>query len=302
MMLTPESKLFLENLKALNLPPVDQVPIEILRSQFETGAVLYGGVPDQSIPFHDDEVLLENLNKTIKLRTFEIPFSKMITLYAHGGGWIRGNINTHHVMCQNLAKATQSTVISIEYSLSPEHPYPTALNEVEAVYQWAIRTQSLPISLCGDSAGGNLMAGLIVRLNQHNQPLPQECIFIYPALDLTQSLESSKEFAEGYSLTRYSIRHYISAYLGNNTDLTTSPEVSPLWALENIDFPPTLIIAAGADPLRDESRMAKDILAKKGSLKGYLEVPGVLHGFSQLPVFFPEAAQAFNWLHQFYKA
>ncbi len=301
-MLTPESQLFLENLKALNLPPVDQVPIETLRSQFEAGAMLYGGVADQAISSHDDDIFLESLDKTIKLRTFEIPSSKMVILYAHGGGWIRGNINTHHVMCQNLAKATQSTVISIEYSLSPEHTYPTALNEVEAVYQWAQKTQTLPICLAGDSAGGNLMAGLIVRLNQQKQSLPQECILIYPALDLTQRLESSKEFAEGYSLTRHSIQYYISAYLGNNAALTTSPEVSPLWTLENINFPPTLIIAAGADPLRDESRMAKDILAKKASLKGYLEIPGVLHGFAQLPIFFPEAAQAFNWLHQFYKA
>lgn len=301
-MLTPESQLFLENLKALNLPPVDQTPIEILRSQFETGAMVYGGVPDKSVPFHDDEITLENLNKPIKLRTFEISSPQMITLYAHGGGWIRGNINTHHVMCQNLAKATKSTVISIEYSLSPEHPYPMALNEVEAVYQWTQKSQTLPISIAGDSAGGNLMAGLIVRLNQQQQPLPQECILIYPALDLTQRLESSKEFAEGYSLTRHSIQYYINAYLGNNTALTPSPEVSPLWVIENIDFPPTLIIAAGADPLRDESRMAKDILSKKGRLKGYLEVPGVLHGFAQLPTVFPEAAQAFNWLHQFYKA
>lgn len=317
------------------MPPVDKIPIEILRDQLETAVSLYGGIPDQSIAFHDDEIDIFVISakgqkseyedplinrppncgvdsacvrgdiatsKTIKLRTFEVPSSRMIFLYAHGGGWIRGNLNTHHVMCQNLAKATQCTVIAIDYSLSPEHPYPTAIDEIEEVYKWATKTKTLPISLAGDSAGANLMASLIVRLNQQNITLPHECIFFYPALDLTQRLDSLNEFAEGYLLTKHSIQYSINAYLANNEEFTILPDVSPLWFLENIDFPPTFIIAAEVDPLRDDSRIAKNILEKKGKLKGYLEVPGVLHGFAQLSAIFPEAAQSFNWISKFYKA
>ncbi len=301
-MLTPQTQLFLESLKNLNLPSIEKIPIEMLRDQFETAMILYGGNRDESILSHDQELTLQSISKPIKIRTFQVENPKAIILYAHGGGWIRGSLNTHHVMCQNLAKATHCQVISIDYSLSPENIYPTALNEIEAVYKWAISEQHLPISLAGDSAGANLMAGLIVRLNHQQFALPKDCIFFYPSFDLTQQLDSLKEFSEGYMLTQHSIQYLINKYLGNNVTLANLPEVSPLWVLKDIDFPPTLIIAASADPLRDDSRIAKDILEKKDKLKGYLEVPGVIHGFTQFPSLFPEAIRAFEWINEFYKA
>lgn len=299
-MLTPQTQLFLENLKRLNLPPIEQIPVELLRDQFETVAILYGGSRPDTISSHDEVLTLKNIDKPIAIRYFDVENPKGIILYAHGGGWTRGSLNTHHVMCQNLAQATHSQVISIEYSLSPENIYPTALNEIEVVYKWALDEFDLPISVAGDSAGANLMAGLIVRLNTQQFMLPKDCIFFYPSFDLTGKLDSLNEFAEGYMLSKHSVIHYINNYLGKNLELATLPEVSPLWKMDSIDFPPSLIIAAGADPLRDDARIAKGILAQKGSLKGYLEVAGVIHGFVQLPGLFPESSRAFEWIAKFY--
>lgn len=298
-MLTPQTQLFLENLKNLNLPPKDQIPIELLRDQFETAAMLYGGSRFETIVSHDNALTLQNIDKLITIRSFEVEDPKGIILYAHGGGWTCGSLNTHHIMCQSLAQATNSRVIAVDYSLSPEHVYPTALDEIEAVYKWALH-QNMLVSVAGDSAGANLMAGLIVRLNTQSFALPKDCIFFYPSFDLTGKLDSLNEFAEGYMLTKRSIKYYISNYLGGNSALEILPEVSPLWQMDKIDFPPTLIIAAEYDPLRDDARIAKDILAQKGALKGYLEMPGVIHGFVQLPGLFPEAAQAFEWIAKFY--
>lgn len=300
-MLTPQTQLFLEGLKALNLPSIEKIPVEILRDQFETAMILYGGNQDESILFHDQELTLQGLTKPIKIRTFQVESPKAIILYAHGGGWTRGSLNTHHVMCQNLAKATHCQIIAIDYSLSPENVYPIALNEIEAVYKWAVSEQHLPISVAGDSAGANLMTGLIVRLNHQQFSLPKDCIFFYPSFDLTQQLSSLEEFAEGYLLTQRAVEYYVNNYVGGNLTLAKLPEVSPLWVLKDIAFPPTLIIAAGTDPLRDDARVAKDILEKKGKLKGYFEVPGVIHGFVQFPSLFPEATQAFEWIKEFYK-
>lgn len=298
-MLTPETQLFLENLKNLNLPRKDQIPIELLRDQFATAVTLCGGSRLETIASHDTALTLQNIDKPITIRSFEVDDPKEIMLYAHGGGWICGNLNTHHVMCQSLAQATNSKVIAIDYSLSPEHVYPVALNEIEAVYKWALQ-QNMPISVAGDSAGANLMAGLIVRLNTQQFALPKGCIFFYPSFDLTGKLESLNEFAEGYMLTKHSIKYYISNYLGKDSALESLPEVSPLWQMDKIDFPPTLIIAAEYDPLRDDARIARDMFEQKGSLKGYLEVPGVIHGFTQLPGLFPEAAKTFEWIAKFY--
>ena len=299
-MLTHETQLFLEGLKNLNRPPIDQIPVELMRDQLETMIMLYGGSRCQNIPHEDSTLTLQNIDKPIKIRSFQVEPPKGVILYAHGGGWTKGSLDTHHVMCQNLAQATNCNVIAIDYSLSPENIYPTALNEIEAVYKWAITNQSLPIGVAGDSAGANLMAGLVVRLNNQQYALPQSCIFFYPALDLTCQLESLQKFAEGYMLSRHSVMCYVSNYLGKNLTLSELPEVSPLWNMENIHFPPTLIIAAEYDPLRDDSRFAKDILKQKGELKGYLEVPGVIHGFVQIPSFFPESAKAFEWISKFY--
>ncbi len=301
-MLTPETQLFLEGLKNLNRPPIDQIPVELMRDQLETMITLYGGSRLQNVPHEDSTLALQKADKPIKIRSFQVEAPKGVILYAHGGGWTKGSLDTHHVMCQNLAQATHSHVIAIAYSLSPEHVYPVALNEIEAVYEWAVTKQSLPVSVAGDSAGANLIAGLIVRLNNKQSTLPKGCIFFYPAFDLTCQLESLQEFAEGYMLSRHSVMYYINNYLGGDLTSAESPEVSPLWSMKDINFPQTLIIAAEYDPLRDDSRIAKDILKQKGALKGYLEVPGVIHGFVQIPSFFPESAKVFEWISKFYSS
>jgi len=299
-MLTPETQLFLEGLKNLNLPAIDKIPVELMRDQLETMITLYGGNRLQNVPHEDSTLALQKVDRPIKIRSFQVEAPKGVILYAHGGGWTKGSLDTHHVMCQKLAQATHSNVIAIEYSLSPEHIYPVALNEIEVVYKWAIAEQSLPISVAGDSAGANLMAGLIVRLNNQHFALPKECIFFYPSFDLTGKLDSLSEFAEGYMLSKHSVMHYISNYSGHDLTLTKLPEVSPLWQMKNIHFPQTLIIAAEYDPLRDDSRLAKKILEEKGELKGYLEVPGVIHGFAQFPGLFPESTKVFEWIAKFY--
>lgn len=299
-MLTPETRLFLEGLKNLNRPPIDQIPVELMRDQFETVSMLYGGNRLQNVSYEDSTLALQKVDRPIRIRSFQIDAPKGMILYAHGGGWIQGSLDTHHVMCQKLVQATHCQVIAIEYSLSPEHAYPVALNEIEAVYKWAVSEKPLPISVAGDSAGANLMAGLVVRLNNQQYALPQSSIFFYPAFDLTCQLGSLQEFAEGYMLTKHITVHCRNTYLGGNLALAELPEVSPLWEMENINFPPSLIIAAEYDPLRDDSRLAKKILEEKGELKGYLEVPGVMHGFAQFPGLFPESAKVFEWIGKFY--
>ena len=307
-MLTKQTTEFLEVLKNLDLPPIEQTPVQTLRDSYETMALLYGGSRLEEVP-HEDQVLnLDSINGPIKIRIFNVKAPQGIMLYAHGGGWTRGSLDTHHVMCQNLAVATNHQVIAIDYSLSPENIFPKALDEIEAVYHWALISQlegnlaDLPISVAGDSAGGNLMASLIIRLHNHEFPAPKICVFFYPSFDLTGKMPSLEEFSEGYLLTKSAVTYYVNNYLGNNLELTTLPEVSPLWQMHKVKFPPTLIIAAGSDPIRDDSRTAKFILELQKSLVGYLETPGVIHGFAQFPVLFPEATETFAWIANFFSA
>lgn len=288
--LTPETKIFLEGLQNFNLPPINQTPPQILREQYEAMVAIYGG---ESLSIEYQDICF---NEKIKIRHYKYRNPKSLILYAHGGGWTRGSLNTHHVMCQNLMLATNSELIAIDYSLSPENIYPKAINEIESVYLEKIKQTKIPITIAGDSAGANLMAGLVVRLNAKRIDLPEYGIFFYPSFDLTGKNKSLDEFESGYLLTKNAVNYYVNNYLGNNLDLVNNEEVSPILVMQNISFPKSLIIAAECDPIRDDARIAKEILKKRNLLQGYLEMPGVIHGFAQFPGLFPEAMQSFEWI------
>mgnify|MGYP000255187110 CR=1 FL=1 len=305
-MLTKQTIEFLDAIKSLNLPSITETPHQVLRESYETMALVYGGSRLENVPHEDHNIQIQFINDHIKIRIFDIKEPQGIMLYAHGGGWTRGSLDTHHVMCQNLAIATQHQVIAIDYSLSPEHIFPKALDEIEAIYHWVLLSQlegrlaDLPVSVAGDSAGANLMAALIVRLHYNEFPAPKICVFFYPSFDLTGKMPSLDEFAEGHLLTKYAVTYYVNNYLGNNLELAKLPEVSPLWQMHKVKFPPTLIIAAEADPIRDDARTAKFMLEMQKSLVGYLEVPGVIHAFAQFPILFPEAKEVFDWIANFF--
>lgn len=296
--LTEESKVFLDGVKNLNLPAIDQMPASMLRDQYEAMSAIYGGNELSDIAYQDQQVPAGFNGQSIKVRFYTNSNAKHLIFYAHGGGWTRGSLNTHHVMCQNLCKATACNLVAIDYSLSPENIYPQALDELEIVYNslGAFNKTDLPITLAGDSAGANLMAGLVVRLNAQQKFIPERAVFFYPSLDLTGQSASLDEFAEGYLLTKHSVNYYVNNYLGGDLNKAALPEVSPLWHMDTIKFPNTLIVAAECDPIRDDARKARDILQKRGLLMGYFEVPGVIHGFAQFPGLFPEAAQVFDWI------
>jgi acetyl esterase len=295
-LLTEETKIFLDGLKNLNLPTIDKFSVDILREQYEAMSILYGGPDLKEVFFVNAEV------QKIPVRHYTYPDAQHIILYAHGGGWTRGSLNTHHVMCQNLCKATRCNLVAVDYSLSPENIYPKALDEIEIVYNLLqeFNLKNLPVTIAGDSAGANLMAALVVRLNVKQKAIPERAIFFYPSLDLKGQSKSLNEFAEGYLLTKHSVEYYVNNYLGNNLNMSEIDEVSPLRQMHSINFPNTLIIAAQCDPIRDDSRQARDILKNRNLLMGYLEVPGVIHGFAQFPGLFPEALKAFEWIENNY--
>lgn len=296
--LTPETKVFLEGLNKLNLPSIEEIPPSMLRDQYEVMSIIYGGNELSEITYQDQQVQAGSNAQAIKVRFYANTNARHLIFYAHGGGWTRGSLNTHNVMCQNLCKATECNLIAVDYSLAPENIHPKALDELEIVYEKLkdFNKKNLPLTIAGDSAGANLMAGLVVRLNAQKKSIPERAVFFYPSLDLTGQSESLKEFSEGYLLTERSVNYYVNNYLGGDLTKASLAEISPLGQMDKISFPSTLIISAECDPIRDDARKARDILQKRNLLMGYLEVPGVIHGFAQFPGLFPQAIEAFDWI------
>lgn len=213
-----------------------------------------------------------------------------LLIYAHGGGWVAGNLDTHDGLCRALALRTGRLVVAIDYSLSPEAIFPQALNEVAAILKQApalAAAAGFPvehIAVAGDSAGAQLLATAMHVLAAAGDKLPDAAIFIYPVTDATMREPSWRTLAEGYFLTAEGMRWYWEQYLGGTAHSMAAhdlgaPNISPLYSDQLAHFPRTLVITAAFDLLQDEGLRFADRLAENGVAVERLHVPGQIHGF-----------------------
>ena len=216
-------------------------------------------------------------------------------VYYHGGGFIRGDIETHDGICRVLAKKNPAIVISVAYRLAPEHRFPTAFDDayaaLEAIFEQASKLGIDPgrIAVGGDSAGGNLAAAVCLAARDREGPSIRAQLLIYPVTDLVGEPESKRLFSKGFLLD--SMPFYISSYLGPDGD-GRDPLASPLLAETLVDLPDAVVITAGFDPLRDEGNAYAKRLEDAGNGVAHLTYPDMIHGFVSLRGLLPEADQA----------
>ncbi len=184
-------------------------------------------------------------------------------VYYHGGGWVIGDVEGYERFCRLLAAVTGCVVVSVDYRLAPEHPFPAAVDDAVAAYQWVHRnTDDLgaaagQVAVMGDSAGGNLAAvvALLTRPGGRGAtadvPPPLVQGLVYPATDQRMDTPSMRSLCDGYVLTRDGMEWFRECYLPDRAD-RTSPEASPLLASDHHGLAPALVVTAGFDPLRDD--------------------------------------------------
>jgi acetyl esterase len=205
-------------------------------------------------------------------------------VYFHGGGWVLGSLDSHDGLCRRLALAAGATVISVDYALAPEAPFPAGLDDCVAALA-AVRAGAAGfgidparLAVGGDSAGGNLAVAACLTLRDAGAPLPAVQLLLYPAVDLSMRHPSHATFAEGHFLTRafqaWCHRHYLSAG-GDVADWRVSPLAAPRLA----GLPPALVLTASHDPLRDEGEAFALRLAAAGVPATLWRIPGQIHGF-----------------------
>jgi acetyl esterase len=205
------------------------------------------------------------------------PAFPWVLLYIHGGGWVSGSVSKAQNTTMYLAQLLYIEVISVEYSRSPEAAPGIALEECLTVWRSIPRNRT--VFVMGDSAGGNLAAGLILKLCDAKEArLPAAAILMYPVTDLAnQSYFSWRRFAKGYRLGAGHMRAYISAYV-RDPGRRFEPWFSPIYG-DLSRFPPTLVLAAQFDILRDEGRAFAVKLSDAGRKVRYRCVEGTVHGF-----------------------
>lgn len=220
-----------------------------------------------------------------------------LTVFFHGGGWVHGTLETHDRLAATLANEAQCAVLSVDYRLAPEHPFPAAYNDAIAAVEWA-KTNAATlcidagrIALGGDSAGGNLAAAAARSLA--GDPALRHQLLFYPALDANCAARSFEAEHPGF-LTSAQMRWYWGQYAasGNRHELADNPHASPAAGPVSPDTPKATIVVAGYDPLHDEGASYADKLRAAGVSATLLSYPGAIHGFASLIGMVPLADEA----------
>ncbi|HEV7495410.1 alpha/beta hydrolase [Baekduia sp.] len=181
-----------------------------------------------------------------------------LLVYFHGGGWVQGSVETHDASCRLLAHLSGVRVLSVDYRLAPEHPYPAAVEDAVAAYAWAadhadrLGADPTRLAVGGDSAGGNL-AAVVALAARDDERLPDVAfqLLLYPVTDVTTKTESYARCSSGYLLTESGMDWFISKYLPDPAR-RAEPQASPLHAPQLAGLPPAYVATCIPDVLRDE--------------------------------------------------
>jgi acetyl esterase len=209
-------------------------------------------------------------------------------VYAHGGGFVFCDLDSHDGLCRSLANLIPAVVVSVSYRLAPEDRWPAAAEDVFAVTQWAARNadalggDASRIVVGGDSAGGNLAAVTALMARDRGAPGLAAQLLLYPMIAANFDTESYRELGKGFYNPQPALQWYWDQYVPSPTD-REHPYASPLKA--NLrDLPPSVVVIAGHDPLRDEGIAYADRLERVGVPTARCQYEGGIHGFMTMPM------------------
>jgi acetyl esterase len=261
--------------------PVEQMTVQEMRDALEQRVAVTGGQPEPVAQVINTDV--PGPGGAIAVRIY-VPDSaespKPALVYFHGGGWVRGSLETHDILCRSLANGGGCVVVSVDYRMAPEHLFPAAVEDCEAATRWVLENATQlgvdpkRVAVGGDSAGGNLAA--VVSLALRGALVRQ--VLLYPVTDRNFDTQSYIDNADGYMLTREAMRYYWRTYQPDES-LGDDPRASPLRAPDLAGVPAALVITAEYDPLRDEGRAYAERLKAAGVATVHSEYAGTVHGF-----------------------
>lgn len=291
----PDVQMILTMMEASDAPIMSEVSAVEAREMYnamgammEVDPVEIARIEDLSCPGPAGEIPLR-LYDSQSERTEETP----LIMFYHGGGFVIGDLESHHSFCTYISKAMDMPVVAVDYRMGPEAPFPAAPEDCIAATRWVAENQdTLNLNLiglipCGDSAGGNLtlVVGQSLAANPASVPIIAQ-FPIYPATRMDAEGGSMDEFAEGFLLTKDSMEYFNNQYAPKDDDIRVSPYLGDIS-----NSAPTVLITAGLDPLRDQGREYAGELIKHGVNTTYVEMPGIVHGFINLRKAVPSAQQ-----------
>ncbi len=248
---------------------------------------------EHNIPTDDGSLIKARLYKPNGLGKDPGP----LLVFFHGGGFVLGDIESYDPVCRFVCDKAQIRLLSVDYRLAPEFPFPTGLSDSIAAYRWAYSNAELlganpySIAVGGDSAGANFAAHIaqITAVEGKAQPLYQW--LIYPTLDRSRAYPSAQLFADGFFLRAKDLAYFNEHYGATDphdvrVSIINGPRLSGLAR--------TLVVTAGFDPLRDEGEAYAEALRRAGTRVDLIRFPGLIHGFINMIGLSPEAKRSFG--------
>ena len=220
-----------------------------------------------------------------------------LLVFFHGGGWVIGDLDTHDGVCRFLAEHGGCRVLSVDYRLAPEHPFPQPVEDAVAAFAWAVEhaaelgADPARIAIGGDSAGGNMATAVCIQARDSGTTMPAMQLLLYPITDAVGGQASRDTFAEGFILTRADMRYFEERYIPEGID-GCDPRASMMRADDVSGLPPAYVATAGFDPLRDEGETYAQRMREAGVRVVLQRHSGLIHTFANLTAICPSARTA----------
>jgi acetyl esterase len=281
MTLNPQAKVFLDRMKALNLPEAWDLGAKARYGGHEE--VDMAGPIENGVRIDHRFISSATADLPIRIYTPEGPGPFNAFIYYHGGGWVFGHIDRYDAQLVSLAKKTNSVVVSVNYQKSPEHKFPIPHDDCYETLEWVAENGEYlninvnKIGVGGDSAGGNLASGVALRARDEGKIKLAYQLLIYPANGLDFEAPSYINNAEGYGLTRRGMMWFWEQYL-NEKD-KNNPYALPHTAKSLAGLAPVVIITAEYDVLRDDGLLYAKKLKEAGNYVVHKDYEGHIHGF-----------------------
>jgi acetyl esterase len=295
--LDPTARALLDQLARAGRPPIYKSTVAEGRAGWDALAAYAG--PGPELPRVED-LELAGANGPIPARLYapasdDGPLPTLV--WYHGGGFVIGGIESYDHVCRVMAADSGCAVISVDYRLAPEHPFPAGVEDAYAAFvDVAARADELGldgtrIGVGGDSAGGNLTCVTTLMARDQDGPKPVFQLLVYPGTDFRTDLPSYTENGTGYLLEAESIAWFTEHYFSGGGD-ESDWRASPLRAASLADLPPAHVITAEFDPIRDYGEQYAWKLMEAGVPVSVHRYPGMIHGFVSLPTVLPAGKQA----------
>lgn len=293
MPLHPQAQVFCDAVNAAPyLAPSDE-RVEEIRTGFGTLVTFAAGEPEAVFAIEDADA------DGVPVRVYrpapdpDLP----VIVYFHGGGWTIGSVEQFDRITRQVANATNAIVVSVDYRLAPEHPYPAPLDDCWQALVWTAKNAATfggdptRLAVMGDSAGGNLAAVCALSARDAGGPALAMQVLVYPVVDCNFETASYRENGAGYLLTELDMRWFFSCYAGPDRD-RSDWRISPLHAADVGSVAPAVVVTAEFDPLRDEGKAYAERLVEAGVEVAYYPYDGMIHAFFGLSAVFDASRDA----------